>query len=228
MPRPPGVFIDDQNHIKTMQQQGVFVSGIGTEVGKTVVSALLVRALKADYWKPVQSGDLNHTDTMKVQKWAGNHVGTVHPERFRLNLPMSPHASAADDGVHIQLSDFKLPSTDNFLVTEGAGGLLVPLNDEHCIIDLAEHLQLPVFLVSRHYLGSINHTLMSVETLRQRGIPIAGLAFNGAPHPSTEGIIEKMTGIRPLFRLDELKALNEECFARQAEKLGAKCRQLLG
>ncbi len=211
-----------------MQHRGVFVSGIGTEVGKTVVSALLTRALRADYWKPVQSGDLDHTDTMKVQQWAGPAAGTIHPERFRLNLPMSPHASAADDGVHIELKDFRLPATDNFLVTEGAGGLLVPLNDKDCIIDLIAYLELPVFLVSRHYLGSINHTLMSVEALQQRGIPIAGLAFNGAPHPSTESIIEKMTGIRPLFRLDEMKTLNEASFARQAAKIGAQCQQLLG
>lgn len=209
------------------QVNGVFVSGIGTEVGKTVVSALLVRALKADYWKPVQSGDLDHTDTMKVRAWAGETAGTFHPERFRLNLPMSPHASAADDGIHITLQDFELPATHNFLVVEGAGGLQVPLNDEDCIIDLISKLGLPVVLVSRHYLGSINHTLLSVEALRQREIPIAGLIFNGAPHPSTETIIEKMTGIQPLFRMGEMEALNDDCFERQVRRVGPACKNLL-
>lgn len=209
-------------------KKGVFVTGIGTEVGKTVTAALLVRALQADYWKPIQSGDLGYTDTMKVEAWAGEAAGTVHPERYRLNLPMSPHASAADDGITIQLQDFELPQTDNFLVVEGAGGLQVPLNDHDCIIDLIAQLGLPVVLVSRHYLGSINHTLLSVEALRHRGIPIAGLTFNGSPHPSTEGIIEKMTGIRPLFRLDEMQAMNEACFDRQVQRVGASCKALLG
>ncbi|MEQ8706420.1 MAG: dethiobiotin synthase [Phaeodactylibacter sp.] len=209
------------------QPKGVFVTGIGTEVGKTVTAALLVRTLKADYWKPVQSGDLNHTDTMKVRKWAGEAAGTFHPERYRLNLPMSPHASAADDGVTIQLQDFELPDTRNFLIVEGAGGLHVPLNDQDCIIDLIQRLGLPVVLVSRHYLGSINHTLLSVEALRHRGISIAGLIFNGDPHPSTESIIEKMTGLQPLFQLGEMQALNDECFERQVQRVGQACKTLL-
>lgn len=209
------------------QVKGVFVTGIGTEVGKTVTAALLVRALRADYWKPVQSGDLGWTDTMKVQAWAGETAGRIHAERYRLNLPMSPHASAADDGVSIRLNDFELPQTDNFLVVEGAGGLQVPLNDKDCMLDLIPQLGLPVVLVSRHYLGSINHTLLSVEALRHRNIPIAGLIFNGAPHPSTEGIIEKMTGIRPLFRLGEMQELNEECFERQVQRVGPACKSLL-
>jgi dethiobiotin synthetase len=209
------------------QGKGVFVTGIGTEVGKTVTAALLVRALRADYWKPIQSGDLDDTDTMKVEAWAGEAAGQIHTERYRLNLPMSPHASAADDGVAIGLNDFELPQTDNFLVVEGAGGLQVPLNDKDCIIDLISHLGLPVVLVSRHYLGSINHTLLSVEALRHRNIPIAGLIFNGDPHPSTESIIEKMTGIQPLFRLGEMQALNDECFERQVQRVGTHCKALL-
>ncbi|MCR9102843.1 MAG: dethiobiotin synthase [bacterium] len=210
------------------QTKGIFVTGIGTEVGKTVISALLVRALKADYWKPVQSGDLHNTDTMKVTAWAGAAAGQIHPERYRLNLPMSPHASAADDGVQIRLEDFELPQTDNFLVAEGAGGLHVPLNDQDCVIDLIQQLGLPVVLVSRHYLGSINHTLLSVEALRHRNIPIAGLVFNGDPHPSTESIIEKMTGIQPLFRMGEMESLTETCFERQVQRVGAACKSLLG
>lgn len=210
------------------RRQGVFVTGISTEVGKTVSAALLVRALRADYWKPVQSGDLHFTDTMKVEAWAGKAAGRIHAERYRLNLPMSPHASAADDGVSIRLEDFELPQTDNFLVVEGAGGLQVPLNDRDCIIDLIQQLALPVVLVSRHYLGSINHTLLSIEALRQRKIPIAGLIFNGAPHPSTESIIEQMSGLRPLFRLDEMRQLDEASFEREAARLAASCRVLLG
>ncbi len=201
------------------KHRGVFVSGIGTEVGKTVVSALLVRALQADYWKPVQSGDLDHTDTMKVQKWAGEQAGQFHPERHRLTLPMSPHASAEADGLHLQLSDFRLPATDNFLVTEGAGGLHVPLNHRDLVIDLIGQLQLPVVLVSRHYLGSINHTLLSVEALRSRGISIAALIFNGEEHPTTESVIEEMTGIKALYRVGELPDFSEGAFAKAAAAL---------
>ena len=208
------------------QTKGIFVTGIGTEVGKTVVAALLTRALKADYWKPVQSGDLDNTDTMKIRQWFGPEAGHIHPERFRLTLPMSPHASAAHDGIDIKLSDFSLPDTDNFLVVEGAGGLHVPLNDQDCIIDLIKELGLAVVLVSRHYLGSINHTLLSVEALRSRNIPIAGLIFNGAEHPTTESIIQKMTGLEPLFRLDELPAMDENNFSKQAALIGWACQVL--
>lgn len=196
--------------------KGVFVTGIDTEIGKTVVSALIVEALGADYWKPVQSGDLDYSDTDKVRRYTGDRVGTFHPEQYRLNTPISPHASAAIDQVTIELEAFRLPQTHNFLVVEGAGGLMVPLNEEHCIIDLIKFLGLPVVLVSKHYLGSINHTLLSIEALKRRNIPIAALIFNGPATPTTEAAIEQFGGLSSLLRLPPLPAVNRENIAAAA------------
>lgn len=204
-----------------------FVSGISTEIGKTVVSSILVHALKADYWKPVQSGDLHQTDSMKAQEWGGHEAMVVHPEGFCLNTPASPHYSAEVDGVRIHLEDFKLPDTSNHLIVEGAGGLLVPLNDEDTILDLIDYLKIPVVLVSQNYLGSINHTLLSMEALQRRNIPIAGIVFNGPSTPSTERIIQKMTGVAVIFHLEELEEVNAASIQSRAKKYGAEIRSAL-
>ncbi len=193
-----------------------FVSGIGTEVGKTIVSAILVEALKADYWKPVQAGDLDWSDSMKIQNWVSNERTFIHPEGVKLNSPMSPHAAAAIDGIRLNLSDFELPKTDNNLIVEGAGGLLVPLNEKDCIIDLIKYLNLEILLVSRHYLGSINHTLLSCEILKHRNIPIKGIIFNGDEHKSTETVIEKMTGLPILGRIPKLSEVNKNTISLEA------------
>lgn len=187
-----------------------FITGIGTEIGKTLVSAIVTEYLQADYWKPVQSGDLHWTDTMKVQSLTSNSKSVFHPERHRLNAPLSPHASAALDGVQIKLSDFTLPQTSNHLVVEGAGGLMVPLNEHDVLIDLIQQLQIPVILVSRNYLGSINHTLLSFEALKQRNIPIAGIVFNGEPNPASESFIENYTQLPVLFRVGNLDDITPE------------------
>ena len=199
--------------------KGVFVTGIGTEVGKTVASAVLVQALEADYWKPVQSGDLENTDTDRVRQWTTAGV-RFHSEAYRLRTPMSPHASAAIDGVRIDISHIHYPPTHNFLIVEGAGGLMVPLNGTHCIIDLIERLGFPVMLVSRHYLGSINHTLLSLEALKRRNIPIAGLIFNGEPHPTTEEAIESLGGCSDFLRLrlPAMPAVDKDRVAQTAER----------
>jgi dethiobiotin synthetase len=187
-----------------------FITGIGTEIGKTLVSAIVTEYLQADYWKPVQSGDLHWTDTMKVQSLISNTKSVFHPERHRLNAPLSPHASAALDGVQIKLSDFTLPQTSNHLVVEGAGGLMVPLNEHDVLLDLIQQLQIPVILVSRNYLGSINHTLLSFEALKQRNIPIAGIVFNGEPNPASESFIENYTQLPVLFRVGNLDDITPE------------------
>ncbi len=187
-----------------------FITGIGTEIGKTVVSAIVTEYLQADYWKPVQSGDLHWTDTMKVQSLTSNSKSVFHPERHRLNAPLSPHASAALDGVQIKLSDFTLPQTSNHLVVEGAGGLMVPLNEHDVLLDLIQQLQIPVILVSRNYLGSINHTLLSFEALKQRNIPMAGIVFNGEPNPASESFIENYTQLPVLFRVGNLDKITPE------------------
>ena len=198
-----------------------FVTGIGTEIGKTIVSSILTEYLQADYWKPVQSGDLHLTDTMKVQALVSNTKSYFHPERHRLNAPLSPHAAAALDGVQIQLSDFTLPQTSNHLIVEGAGGLMVPLNDQDLMIDLIKQLGIPVILVSRNYLGSINHTVLSIEALQRRDIPIAGIVINGEPNPATETFIESRSALPILFRVGQFSEISKEEIQRFTQSL--KC-----
>ena len=184
--------------------RNVFVTGIGTGVGKTVVAAALARHLKADYWKPIQCGDLDRTDSMSVREWIGLS-GIIHPEQFRLSLPKSPHAAAAAVDVTIDLNDFILPSTPRGLIVEGAGGLLVPLNLKDTMADLILHLSLPVVVVVRHYLGSINHTLLTCSVLRAKGIAVEGLIFNGNPDPYSEEAIMALCGLPVIGRVPELK-----------------------
>lgn len=197
----------------------LFVTGIGTEVGKTVIAAILTEKLKADYWKPVQAGDLDDSDTMKVRALVSNSVSVFHEEGFRLNHPMSPHAAAERDGVEIGLEDFEMPQTENHLVIEGAGGLMVPLNDQDCVIDLIEWSGAEVVLVSRNYLGSINHTLLSIEALKSRGIPVRGVIFNDEENAETERVILKMTGLKCLGRVELLKELTQEAIAKCGEAI---------
>ena len=197
----------------------LFVTGIGTEVGKTVIAAILTEKLKADYWKPVQAGDLDDSDTMKVRALVSNSVSVFHEEGFRLNHPMSPHAAAERDGVEIGLEDFKMPQTENHLVIEGAGGLMVPLNDQDCVIDLIEGSGAEVVLVSRNYLGSINHTLLSIEALKSRGIPVRGVIFNDEENAETERVILKMTGLKCIGRVEFLKELTQEAIAKCGEAI---------
>jgi dethiobiotin synthetase len=160
-------------------KQPIFITGIGTGVGKTIVSAIVTEKLKADYWKPVQSGDLDNSDTLKVKSLVSNPVTQFHPEVYRLTQPFSPHKSAAIDKVAIEMENFTIPKTDNQLVIEGAGGLMVPLNDNFLMIDLIKQFNAQVILVSQNYLGSINHTLLSLHALKKYNIPVMGIIFNG-------------------------------------------------
>ncbi|MBK7110525.1 MAG: dethiobiotin synthase [Bacteroidetes bacterium] len=185
--------------------KGYCIAGIGTGVGKTIFSAIITEALHADYWKPVQCGDLNNSDTLIVKSLVTNSKTIFHPETFQLKEPMSPHAAAAIDGVAINPSDFKLPETDNTIIIEGAGGLMVPLNDTFLIVDLFKQLNLPVILVSRNYLGSINHTILSYEILKQKNIPIAGLVFNDAGNFTTENFIIEYTQLPVILKIDSEK-----------------------
>ena len=194
----------------------LFVTGIGTEVGKTIVSAILTEALQADYWKPVQAGDLDRSDTHKVQALISNTESQFYTEAFRFNHPMSPHAAAERDGINIRLSDFQTPKTDNHLIIEGAGGLMVPLNNTDCLIDLIPQTGAEVVLVSRTYLGSINHTLLSIEALQKRNIPIKGIIFNGTENKDTESVILEMSGIHFLGRIAEEKSFDKEVITNYA------------
>lgn len=197
----------------------IFITGNGTDVGKTVVSAIITEALNADYWKPVQSGELHHTDTMKVKQLISNSKTVYHAERFSLQQPLSPHAAAEIDGVEIQLNDFLLPKTDNHLIIEGAGGLMVPLNSQLLIADLIKHFEASVILVSRNYLGSINHTLLTIQELRRRNIPIIGIVFNGEHTPQTENFIQQFTQLPILFRVDMESSINQQTILKYANKI---------
>ena len=186
----------------------LFVTGIGTEVGKTIIAAILTEALEADYWKPIQAGDLHHSDTDRVKALITNNRSIFYKEAFCLQEPMSPHAAAEKDGINVHLSNIRAPKTNNHLIIEGAGGLMVPLNYEDCIIDLILQLNCEVVLVSRNYLGSINHTLLSIEALKKRGILIKGIIFNGAKNKDTEKVILKMANVSLLGRVREEKGFD--------------------
>jgi dethiobiotin synthetase len=167
----------------------LFITGIGTDIGKTIVAAIFVESLKADYWKPIQSGDLDNSDTIKVKKLVSNSRSVFHSEAYRLTQPFSPHKSADLDGIVIDPLQLILPKTDNQLIIEGAGGLMVPLNNSFLMIDLIQQLHAEVVLVVKHYLGSINHTLLSLDALRSRQIPVKAIVFNGDSDQYSEDVI---------------------------------------
>ncbi|MGZ3767929.1 MAG: dethiobiotin synthase [Mucilaginibacter sp.] len=192
------------------EHKNIFVTGIGTGIGKTIVSAILVEKLKADYWKPVQSGDLDNSDTSKVKGLVSNAFTQFHPETYRLTQPFSPHKSAAIDGIVIEPERIKTPEIDNSLIIEGAGGLMVPLNSSFLMIDLVKKLGAEVILVSQNYLGSINHTLLSVYTLKQHNIPVNGIIFNGLKDSSSEDFILGYTGIKLLGNIPEYEIVDKK------------------
>lgn len=194
------------------------ITGIGTDVGKTVVSAILVEALKATYWKPVQAGDLSNSDSIKVQGLCPE--AKILKEVYRLSEPISPHAAARIDGVKIQSSDFTLPSIDGNFIVEGAGGLMVPLNDVGLTyLDVFEQWDVPVIVVSRHYLGSINHSLLTIEALKRKKIEIAGIIFVGDKNIATEEVILKNGGVKMLGRIPWVETIDRSFIVEQAGKL---------
>ena len=194
------------------------VTGIGTDVGKTVVSSILAEALKANYWKPVQAGDLQRSDTIKVKEYTENV--TVLEEGFRLTEPISPHAAAEIDGVSIELEALKIPEVSDGLVIEGAGGLLVHINLEGLTYaDVFENWGLPVIVVSRHYLGSINHTLLTLEVLKERGIKVEGIVFVGSENSATERLILGRSGVKLIARIPIVSEVNKAFVLNQAALL---------
>ncbi len=186
------------------------IVGIHTGIGKTIVSAVICEAIACDYWKPVQAGSLEETDSDQILKLISNSKTKVYAERYKLNSFLSPHAAAAVDKVEIRLTDFKLPQTRNHMIVETAGGLMSPLNDHCTMADLIVKLALPVILVSKNYLGSINHTMLTIAALQQKNIPVLGLIFNGTSLPTSEKFILENTGIRLLGKIPEAGELNKE------------------
>ncbi len=184
-----------------MKKKAYFITGISTDVGKTVASAIITEALEADYWKPVQAGELDNCDTKKVKRLVSNTKSKFHPNAYALKTPMSPHGAADIDGIEIDIKKIKAPKTNNHLVIEGAGGLLVPLNNKDTVFNLIKP-EYKVIVVSRHYLGSINHTLLTVNLLKEKGFDVS-LIFSGNEHKTTEDIIKKMTQVPIIGRIEE-------------------------
>ena len=203
----------------------IFITGIGTDVGKTVVAAIVTEALKADYWKPVQAGDLEFSDSDRVRSWVSNERSTFHPNSYALNTPMSPHASAKIDDIRIELGKIQPPATENDLVIEGAGGLLVPLNEKETILDLIRE-DYKIIVVSRNYLGSINHTLLTLDALRNKGLQVSGIIFNGEEVPTTESIIESLGQVPVLGRLDWEDNVDAAWISKCAERIRPKLENL--
>ena len=195
----------------------IFITGIGTDVGKTIASAIVVEALEADYWKPIQAGDIDNSDSHKIQRYISNDKTVIHNNSYKLNTPASPHYAAEVDGTKIELAKIIEPKTDNHLVIEGAGGILVPLNDSDCIIDLIQK-DYKVIVVSRHYLGSINHTLLTIEALKSRKISVAGIIFSGDENKATEEIIIKKTNCNYIGRIDNEPYFDANVISYYADK----------
>ncbi len=196
--------------------RNIFVTAIGTDSGKTMVSAILCEALGSHYWKPVQAGYPRDTDT--VSSLVSNKAFKAYGERYLLHTPASPHAAAKIDGVHIRISDFETPGNE-LTVVEGAGGCMVPLNDDDFVIDLAKKLDCEIVLVSNLYLGSINHTLLTLELLKSRRLPLKGLVFNGVPNPESERIILKYAGAPCLLRIAQEPLMDRERVSHYAKEL---------
>lgn len=200
-----------------------FVTAIGTDSGKTLISAMLVEGLGADYWKPVQAGAPHDTDQVKALV-SRNDI-TFHHEQYVLHTPASPHAAAAIDRVTISLDAFSLPSTPKSIIIEGAGGALVPLNDQDMVIDIAQRLGTEVILISNLYLGSINHTLLTFQELKRRGLSITGIIFNGPKNPESQRIILHHTNLRCLGHIPPLSEVTPEIIKYHGQALAKEILQ---
>ncbi len=195
----------------------IFITGIGTDVGKTIASSIVVEALEADYWKPVQAGDLDNSDSHKIQRYIANSTTKIYENSYKLNTPASPHLAAEIDGITIDLKQIKEPKTKNHLVIEGAGGVLVPLNNTDSIIDLIQK-DYRVIVVSRHYLGSINHTLLTLEALKSRNISVAGIIFSGDENKASEEIILSKTTAKFIGRIENEPYFDQNVIQYYADK----------
>lgn len=188
----------------------IVITGTDTGIGKTVFSAGLAGQLDGFYWKPVQSGLDDETDSEVVARLSGLPAGRVLPEVYRLRTPLSPHRSAEIDGVAIEAAKLSLPALPGPLVIEGAGGLMVPLNRQTRFIDIFAQWRMPVILCARTTLGTINHTLLSIEALRARSISLIGIAFIGDEVADTQRTIVEFSGVRQLGRLPHIDLLTSE------------------
>lgn len=204
-----------------MPKGSVIVAGIGTDVGKTVVSSILCEVLSGRYWKPVASGaDDGPAESVHVAGLIKNGAERIFSERYLFKKSLSPHVAAAMEGVEVSLDEFSLPICDGPLVVELAGGVMVPLNDRSTNLDLIKRLQLPVVVVSRHYLGSINHTLLTLAVLRLHNIPVTGVIFNGEELPDTERIIATLGDVSVIGRVPTFGVVSQEAISSFAASCG--------
>ncbi|MHA4807596.1 ATP-dependent dethiobiotin synthetase BioD [Flavitalea flava] len=227
--------------------QPIFITGIGTDIGKTVVAAVLTEALQAGYWKPVQAGYGQGTDSEWIKGTITNPASRIYPEVYKLSLAASPHKAAREEGVDIRLDEiswqyrklytahYHLPEVmpgqpaiphhgagpEEFLIIEGAGGLMVPLNDREFVLDLIKELDATVILVSRNYLGSINHSLLTASVCKMHGLRVAGWIFNDDQYPSYEEEIVNWSGIPAIASLPYRKDPGKEFVLEQAIRIRA-------
>lgn len=186
------------------------IAGTDTDVGKTVIASILAGGLQSSYWKPIQSGLNDYTDTEMVTTLSGLPEDLILPEAYRLKTPVSPHAAAALDGITIDPSRLKLPQIEGRLIIEGAGGLMVPINDDTLLIDIIRTWGLPVLLVASTRLGTINHTLLSLAALKSHGIDVVGVVMNGPPDRISSLAIERYGRIKVLATIPPLPAVTAE------------------
>ncbi|MBP9706064.1 MAG: dethiobiotin synthase [Oligoflexales bacterium] len=202
----------------------IFVTAIDTGVGKTLVSAILSKAFNADYWKPIQAGELDYSDSQRVRQLLGTKKSTkIHPEAYRLKLAASPHYAAEQEGLEIDIYKIKLPKTENNLIIEGAGGVLCPINRLYQMRDLILYLQksskLSVVLVCKNYLGSISHTLLSLEALQSQRINVAGLIFSGESHAASEDYICQAAQVKIIARIPTLNEVTAKVIGEYAANI---------
>lgn len=207
----------------------IFITGIGTDVGKTIVSAIVTEALQADYWKPIQAGFETGTDALQVSNLISNTTTVIHSEAYKLQMPASPHIAARKENIKINLQSIVnlKPSTLNLqLVVEGAGGIMVPLNDQEFVVDLIEKLNAKVILVSRNYLGSINHSLLTAQLCKQRNLDVLGWIFNDT-YLNYEDEIVEWSGYPKIGSIPFSTCINKAFIKQQADEIQLSLRKLL-
>lgn len=211
--------------------QPIFITGIGTGIGKTLVSAIVAQALEADYWKPVQAGFEEGTDSDWVKQVINNRHTRIHQELYKLALPVSPHIAARKENIIIDIDAIadhcnQLPSQSEYLIIEGAGGLMVPLNSRQFVVDLVQAVKAKVILVSRNYLGSINHSLLTAEACKQRNIDVAGWIFNDQ-FMQYENEIVQWTGYPSIGSIPFSKDITSKFVDEQAQNMQKVLKELL-
>ena len=198
---------------------GFFIAGTDTDVGKTLVSAWLLTQLEGTYWKPIQAGTVPTTDSATVQRLAQLPVSRVLPEAYLLPKPMAPHEAARRANIAMDMEKLRLPPHDGLVVVEGAGGLMVPIADGAYMIDLADSLDLPIILVARSTLGTINHTLLSLEAIRRRGLPLAGVVISGPESPHNRAAIERFGQVEVIAEIPFLETVSRDTLKAVAPEL---------